>query len=134
MKKTSYIIGLAALLLAGVFAGCKISSFNASVFQSENIASDTAIGATHSFNAYYASQTNGASLQKLEHLDSQKSTLYSYDVHLGETLKVTDALRTNYVANLSVTNQTAVLSALAAVQSQSTNIFQLVQSFINSTN
>jgi hypothetical protein len=127
MNKIKLLVGVAAIGLATLIVGCKTSSFNASVFQSENIAADTATGATHAINTVAAGTFDAAKLAQA------KAQVYEADKQLSAILAITDALRTNYVANANSTNQAAVLVALQSVQNQSTNIVKLVQGFLNST-
>lgn len=127
MKLNKLTLGLIAAVSIFI-SGCATSSFNASVFQSENIAADTATGATHAINTVQAGVFDPAKLAEA------KAQIYAADKQLSAILAVTDALRTNYATNVNSTNQAAVLVALQSVQNQSTNIVKLVQGFLNSTN
>lgn len=111
-----------------IVAGCV--SFNAGTFNTEKLAVDTATAATHQFNQYYQSATNGASEADLAKLNSARDRLYAADRDLAKSLAVLDAARLEYVANAADTNKTAVTVAMETVSGQSSNIVSLVKSFL----
>lgn len=122
-------IGTAVLgicLLA--FAGC--ASFNANTFNAETLAADTATTATHAFNQYYQSSTNGATETGIAKLNGYRDEIYSADVDLSKALAVLDKARLDYAGNAAATNKTAVLAALQTVSDQSSNIVSLASAFI----
>ena len=115
-----------ALLL--IVAGC--ASFNATVFNAEKTAADTATAATHSFNLYYKTVGPTLDTNALAHLNSTRDAIYAADRKLSASLTVLDAARANYALNSAATNQTQVQLLLAAVGSQSTNLVALIRAFL----
>lgn len=115
----------------GILAGC--ASFNADTYNAEELAVDTATTATHQFNQYYQSTTNGASAADLTKLNTARDQIYSADKDLGKSLAVLDSARLDYVANSADTNKTAVVAALETVSDQSSNVVSLVKQFLPPT-
>lgn len=126
-NKFRFSIVFSALLLVGIIVGCS-TSFNSGVFNSEQIAADSAIGATHTFNLYYAAQTNPPAS-----LVSAKQSIDEADENLSKSLAIVESLRQAYATNSAATNSAAISVALQAVQLQATNIVSLVQSIITAT-
>lgn len=122
-KKTLCFVTAAALL-----AGC--ASLNSNTFNAETLAADSATTATHEFNQYYQSATNGASTNDLAKLNGYRDTLYTADRDLSKALTVLDKARLDYVANSADTNKTAMVAALQTVSDQSSNIVSLVKAFL----
>jgi len=119
--KSLFCIGLCAALTA-------CASLNSTVFQAENLAADAATDATHAFNQYYHSATNNLADKALANLESTRTQVYAADEKLSDYLATLDGLRLAY--NSGGTNKAAVLNALVAVQSQSTNIVVLIKPFL----
>ena len=119
-------VGVIALA-AGMLSGC--ASFNANVFNTENIIADAATQATHTFNVYYQAATNGASPDAVAKLDAARDTIYARDQELAKSLGVVEGLRLAYVANSADTNKTVLQIALETAINQSSNIVWTVQNF-----
>jgi hypothetical protein len=119
---------LLSVLTIALLAGC--ASFNANTYNAEKLAVDTATTATHGFNQYYQSATNGASAADLAKLNSARDQIYTVDRDLSASLAVLDQARLQYVANAADTNKTAVLAAMQTVSQESSNLVSLVKTFL----
>lgn len=116
--------------VAVLIAGC--ASFNATTYNTEKLAVDTATTATHQFNQYYQTATNGATDAEVAKLNSFRDQVYTADKDMSKALTVLDAARLDYAANAADTNKTAVMIAIQAVSDQSGNIVALVKTFTTS--
>ena len=124
MKTKNVIVGLCLLAVVGC------ASFSATTFNTEKLAVDTATTATHQFNQYYQSSTNGATEAQLVRLNNWRDQLYAADKDLGKSLSTLEAARLDYAANSADTNKTAVLVAIQTVSDESSNIVSLVKTFL----
>jgi hypothetical protein len=126
MSKTKYGI-LSLLTVATLAAGC--ASFNATTFNTEKLAVDSATTATHEFNQYYQTATNGATDAQVAKLNSFRDQIYAADKDLSKALFALDAARIDYAANAADTNKTAVMAAVQTVSDQSGSIVALIKEF-----
>lgn len=117
-----FAIGLAAF-------GCATASYNAQVFNTENLAADLAKNATSSFNAYYHATTNALNESELAKIEGQRQQLYAADREFASVLSTVDALRETYFVNAADTNKTALAALIITAQAQSSNIVALVREF-----
>lgn len=120
--KNLIVIGAAAFLM-----GCS-APVSTQIFNSENLVAQGAVGATHAFNVYYASQTNPPAS-----LIAARTQIYEADTNLSQALAITETLREEYATNSSSTNLASVNFALEAAQLELTNIVNLAQSIITET-
>ena len=116
---------MGALLMAAVVWGCQ--SFNSTVFYAEKTAVDTATGATHTFNQYYAQATNGASVDQVAKLNAERDALYAADIQLARSAQLVEGLRQSYAANSSSTNAAALQVGLAVLSDQTSNIVAFIK-------
>jgi hypothetical protein len=111
-----------------VLVGC--ANLSTSVFNAEKATTETIYGAVHAFNQYYHVATNGVGTNKLAELNARKDFVYKQSAAFARTVKVSEALRKQYVANSADTNKTALLIALQSMNAEATNIVSLVKMFL----
>ena len=111
---------------AGLLVSCK--SFNASVYQAENLAADTAVGGLKIWASYYKQNTNGAPLPVIAALDIKANQVNKASREFGTVLAITEELRVAYGTNTTV--KPMLRASVVALENQSSNIVQLVHQFI----
>jgi hypothetical protein len=123
-------VGLWLCLVAlAVSAGC--ASFNAQVFNSEKLATDSAYSGVRAFNLYYHAATNGAPEQTVADLNAQRDRVYNASRIFSSSVSALDAARQTYATNATDATRLDVTALLTAVSGQSSNLTAIVNQALN---
>lgn len=128
----SAVTKVAAIILLIGFSGLVIvgcASYQANAFNATQLAVDAATQATHGFNQYYLTATNGMSEADLLKLDKIRDSIYIADKNIAFAASVEERARLAYATNSSDTNKTALDIAVGVVGSQSSNVVWLINNW-----